>query len=88
MFRADRLAILAEGRFGVLSAKTAACIIRYQPERVVCVIDSTKNGLSVGDILGFGGEIPVVGSVEEAVVLAPDSLLVGIAPRGGCLPQE
>jgi uncharacterized NAD-dependent epimerase/dehydratase family protein len=88
MFRPDRLAILAEGKLGLLTSKTAAVIIRYRPEQVACVIDSTRSGRTVGDVLGFGGTIPVVGSLEEAMKTAPDSLLMGIAPRGGALPPE
>jgi uncharacterized NAD-dependent epimerase/dehydratase family protein len=88
MFRAGRLAIIAEGEFGVLTSKTAACIVRYQPERVVCVIDSTKSGRTAGDVLGYGGRIPIVASVQDAVPLAPDTLLIGIAPRGGSLPPQ
>jgi uncharacterized NAD-dependent epimerase/dehydratase family protein len=85
--RSRRLAILAEGKFGVLTSKTAACIIRYQPERVACVIDSTRAGRDVESALGFGGGIPVVASVGEALEFSPDCLLVGIAPRGGALPD-
>jgi uncharacterized NAD-dependent epimerase/dehydratase family protein len=84
----NRLAILAEGKLGVVSSKTAACIIRYQPHRVACVIDSTRRGRSLQSVLGFGEGIPVVGSIAEALPLAPDSLLIGIAPRGGSLPDE
>jgi uncharacterized NAD-dependent epimerase/dehydratase family protein len=86
VFEARGLAILAEGKLGVLSSKTAACIIRYRKERVVCVIDSTKAGCWVEDVLGFGGRIPVVASIDEAYPLSPDTLLIGIAPRGGALP--
>lgn len=88
MIKAERLAILAEGKLGVLTSKTAACVVRYQPERVVCVIDSTRRGMVACEVLGFGGDIPVVGSVGEALGLGPDSLLVGIAPKGGLLPPE
>lgn len=87
MIDARRIAILADGRLGVITAKTAACIVRYQPERVACIIDSTRAGLSAQEVLGFGGAIPVVGSVREAVKCGPDSLLIGIAPRGGLLPE-
>ncbi len=83
-----KAAILAEGKFGVLTSKTAACLIRYQPQRVACVIDSTKAGKSCNDVLGFGGDIPVVASLEEALSYLPDVLLIGIAPRGGVLPVE
>jgi uncharacterized NAD-dependent epimerase/dehydratase family protein len=87
MYKADRIAALAEGRLGVLTSKTAACLVRYQPERVLCIIDSTRRGKTVGEVLGFGGEIPIVGSIAEALDLGPDALLVGIAPRGGALPE-
>jgi len=88
MINANRLAILAEGRTGVITSKTAACVIRYQPDRVACVIDSTRRGLTADQVLGFGGTIPIVGSLDEALRHSPDSLLIGIAPRGGLLPVE
>lgn len=88
MLRPLKMAVLAEGKFGVLTSKTAACIIRYQPERVACVIDSTKSGLTAESVLGFGGPIPVVASLKEALTHQPDCLLIGIAPRGGMLPGE
>jgi uncharacterized NAD-dependent epimerase/dehydratase family protein len=87
VFEANRIAVLAEGKLGVLTSKTAACMVRYRPENVLCIIDSTKRGSSVGDVLGFGGGIPVVGSLGEALALRPDTLLIGIAPRGGALPE-
>ncbi|MFQ5679790.1 MAG: DUF1611 domain-containing protein [Gemmatimonadota bacterium] len=82
--------ILAEGNFGVEAAKTASSAVRYLPGRVGAVIDSVQAGLSVQQVLGFGGEIPVVGSLEEALARAPeaDALLIGIAPQGGALPEE
>jgi len=38
-------------------------------------------------VLGFGGSIPVVATIEEALAMGPTALLVGIAPQGGGLPQ-
>jgi uncharacterized NAD-dependent epimerase/dehydratase family protein len=81
--------IYAEGSFGILSSKTATSAIRYLPERVAAVIDSTNAGRTVQDVLGFGGSIPVVASVAEGIargVVKPSAILVGIAPRGGQLP--
>jgi uncharacterized NAD-dependent epimerase/dehydratase family protein len=81
--------ILAEGSVGVHSAKTAMAAIRYFPERVGAVIDSTHAGKRVADVLGFGGPIPIVASLDEAFTRAgstPTALLVGVAPRGGRLP--
>ncbi len=83
-----RFAILAEGRFSPLKSKTANQVIRYIPDQVAAVIDSTKAGMVASQILGFGGDIPVVRDVEAAMECAPDTLLVGIAPAGGQLPAE
>jgi uncharacterized NAD-dependent epimerase/dehydratase family protein len=79
--------ILAEGSFSVLDSKTASCVIRYGADEVVAVIDSTKAGRTAGEVLGFGGDIPIVASLERALDFAPDTLLIGIAPRGGGLPD-
>ena len=40
--KSHRIVILAEGSFGVLESKTATVLVRYLPENVVAVIDSTK----------------------------------------------
>jgi uncharacterized NAD-dependent epimerase/dehydratase family protein len=83
-----RIVILSEGYFGDLEAKTASGLIMYRPDGVVAVIDSTKAGRSVQDILGFGGDIPIVKDLEESLKFGPNTLLIGIAPRGGKLPAE
>ncbi|HJU65195.1 MAG TPA: DUF1611 domain-containing protein, partial [Gemmatimonadaceae bacterium] len=83
-----RFAVLAEGQFGPLTSKTANSCIRYTPERVVAVIDSRRAGRTVNDVLGFGGEIPVVRSLAAAMPGKPTALLIGTAPQGGKLPPE
>jgi uncharacterized NAD-dependent epimerase/dehydratase family protein len=82
------MAVLAEGRFGPLESKTANQAIRYLPGEVVAVIDSRQAGRTAGDVLGFGGNIPVVADLAASLAAAPDTLLVGIAPAGGVLPDE
>lgn len=83
-----RLVILAEGSFGVLGSKTASCVIRYRWDDVVAVIDSSKAGQTAGQAIGFGGSIPVVAGLDDALKFDPNALLVGIAPKGGRLPAE
>ncbi|MBW7888091.1 MAG: DUF1611 domain-containing protein [Bacteroidetes bacterium] len=83
-----RILALAEGRFSPLRSKTANGAISYLPNEVVAVIDSTKIGTTAQEILGYGGAIPVVGSIEEGMKFQPTDLLIGIAPTGGRLPQE
>jgi uncharacterized NAD-dependent epimerase/dehydratase family protein len=80
--------ILADGDFGPMTSKTANSIIRYQAERVVAVLDRKNAGKTAQDVLGFGGAIPVVASMAEGLTLGANSVLVGIAPAGGRLPEE
>ncbi len=83
-----RYLIVADGDFGPMSSKTANAIIRYQPDRVLSVLDREHAGRVVQDVLGFGGPIPVVGSMREGLALGPNAILVGIAPVGGRMPGE
>ncbi|HEX2779567.1 MAG TPA: DUF1611 domain-containing protein, partial [Gemmatimonadaceae bacterium] len=87
MARDLRYLVLAEGRFGPMTSKTANGCIRYSPERVVAVLDSTQAGRTAEEVIGFGGGIPVVGSVAEGLRREPNALLIGIAPTGGQFPE-
>jgi D-glutamate N-acetyltransferase len=84
-----RIAILAEGAFEWHYGKTGIGVIRYGKDPVVAVIDSTKAGQDVSQALGapLGQGIPVVRDIHEALTYQPDSLLIGIAPIGGALPE-
>ena len=83
-----RLVILAEGNFGFHHGKTAVGVIRYGPDDVRAVIDSTQAGGNVSTILP-GHDIPIVASLDAALAREPrpDTLLIGIAPTGGKLPD-
>jgi uncharacterized NAD-dependent epimerase/dehydratase family protein len=84
-----RYAILAEGRFSDRHAKTAHGLVRYGKDPVVAVIDSTLAGRSVREVMPeLGRDAPIVGSLEEALERSPTSILVGLAPAGGRLPEE
>ncbi len=85
--RPRRLALLAEGRFTPSDAKTAVGVLRYRPDEVAAVIDSTRAGRTAGACAGVGGDVPVVRDVTAAAALGADSLLIGVAPQGGELPQ-
>lgn len=86
-----RLVILAEGNFGFHHGKTAVGVIRYGPDDVVAVIDSTKAGGNVSELLPEH-DIPIVATLDDALAIAPDrrpdTLLIGIAPTGGKLPDS
>jgi uncharacterized NAD-dependent epimerase/dehydratase family protein len=84
-----RLVILTEGEFGFHHAKTAMGVIRYGRDDVVAVLDSTRAGENVSDVMP-GFDIPIVATLGEALALPnpPDALLIGIAPTGGKLPES
>jgi uncharacterized NAD-dependent epimerase/dehydratase family protein len=82
-----RILALAEGRFSPLKSKTANAALIYTPGETVAIIDSTKNGKTAQDVLGYGGDVPVVASIEEGLKFQPTHLLIGIAPSGGRLPD-
>jgi uncharacterized NAD-dependent epimerase/dehydratase family protein len=83
-----RFLIVADGDFSPMTSKTANSVIRYLPDRTVGVLDRRQAGQSVQDVLGFGGDIPVVGSMREGLALGPTAVLIGIAPKGGRMPSE
>ena len=87
MSRTRRFLFLAEGSFGPMSSKTANAFIRYSPQEVVAVLDSHCSARTVQDVLGFGGEIPVVPSFALGMAENPNALLIGIAPAGGQFPH-
>jgi len=85
--KAHKMVILAEGSFGILESKTATVLVRYHTENVVAVIDSTKAGKDVSDVIEVGEGIPIVSSLAEAMKFQPTMLALGIAPPGGQMPQ-
>lgn len=83
----QRILILAEGRFSALNSKTANGAIAYLRDRIVAVIDSAKAGMTAQQVLGYGGDIPVVKDLAGGMAYRPTHLLIGIAPAGGRLPE-
>jgi uncharacterized NAD-dependent epimerase/dehydratase family protein len=85
-----RLVILTEGQFKIHNAKTALGVMRYGCDTVVALLDSTIAGRNAMDIVGPHPrfDVPAVATLDEALALRPDALLIGIAPTGGKLPPE
>lgn len=79
-----RLVILTEGHTEPITGKTASCVLRYRPEEVVALLDSTNSGRTSQELLGVGGSTPIVGKLDEAPTA--NVLMIGIAPSGGRIP--
>jgi uncharacterized NAD-dependent epimerase/dehydratase family protein len=83
-----RYLIYADGQFGTPASKTGNSVIRYSSTSVAAVLDSKHAGKTVSSVIGYGGDIPVVGSIDDALALGADALLVGIATHGGGFSAE
>jgi uncharacterized NAD-dependent epimerase/dehydratase family protein len=80
-----RFALYAQDRLNALGSKTANGLILFRHDEIQVIIDRKKAGQTVQDVLGYGGLIPIVASVEEAIQYSPDTLVIGIAPIGGAI---
>lgn len=91
-----RALVYCEGAFNTPNGKTAHGLVRFTERYVVVgVVDSTYAGGDAGEILdGKPNGIRIYGSVKEAAKkldkrdLLPGSLVIGLAPDGGRLPDE
>jgi uncharacterized NAD-dependent epimerase/dehydratase family protein len=79
-----KLIILTEGHTEPVTGKTATCVVRYRPEQVVALLDTTQAGKTAQELLGVGGSIPIVARLEDAP--GANALMLGIAPSGGRIP--
>ncbi len=83
-----RMALLMHSFFLDISGKMGIGILRYAPEKVVCVVDREYAGRTTDELVPRVSSRPIVSNVEEAVRLGAEVLVVGIAPPGGQLPEE
>ena len=78
------MVLLTWGHSNPRSAKTATGLLRFCPQECVAVFDPDNAGRSAGELLEIGGDLPVIGSLEQAD--HADTLVLGIAPPGGRIP--
>lgn len=70
-------------------AKTAHGVLRYGRDEVVAIVDGQYAGRHLRDVVpSIDREVPIVGSVSEALAFSPTSLLIGVAVSGGALPPK
>ena len=83
-----RLALLTQGGHDIYRNKTAMGMLRFRPDDVVCVVDANHAGEDLQALTGAGAGIPIVATVQEAVALGIDWVVISIATPGGLLPDE
>lgn len=67
--------------------KTGLAMLRYSPLNIVAVVDEQQAGKSLQAVTGIERSVPIVDSVQAAMVYNPTVLAIGIAPSGGALPE-
>ncbi len=83
----NRLAILMHEGLRSPFGKTGIGLLRYSRAPVVAVIDYECAGQSLSAITGIPRDVPIVASLNDALAYQPDTLVIGIAPPGGMLPE-
>ncbi len=77
-----------EGALDNDSGKMGFGLMRFSKHPIVCIIDSKYANTSVEEAVGLPYAIPVVATVDEAIALQAEVLVLGIAPSGGRFPAE
>lgn len=83
----NRIALLLHEGLQNSKGKTGLSLLRYSEIPIVAVIDQQHPGGSLAELTGIPRQIPIVGSVADALAYGPDVLTIGIAPSGGALPD-
>jgi uncharacterized NAD-dependent epimerase/dehydratase family protein len=84
----QRVAILLHEGLEGTRGKTGLSLLRYSEAPIVAVIDKKAEGKSLQELTGIKRDVPIVASVMDALKYRPDVLVIGIAPKGGALPDD
>lgn len=84
----NRLALLMHDSLTRSMGKMGLGLLRYSESQIAAIIDRAHVGEDVQALTGIPRPAPIVASAEEAARLHADTLLIGVAPLGGALPEE
>lgn len=84
----QRTAILLHGGVQARIGKTGLALLRYSESPIVAVIDKDCAGKSITELTGIKRDVPIVASFTEALKYKPQVLVIGVAPKGGVLPDD
>ncbi|MDP5339177.1 MAG: DUF1611 domain-containing protein, partial [Nodularia sp. (in: cyanobacteria)] len=83
-----RIAILLHEGITGTQGKTGLSLLRYSQAPIVALIDRESAGKSVSELTGIKRDVPIVASLTAALNYQPQVLVIGIAPKGGALPDD
>ncbi|MBD2138375.1 DUF1611 domain-containing protein [Anabaena sp. FACHB-1237] len=84
----QKVAILLHEGISGNQGKTGLSILRYSESPIVAVIDRQSVGQSLLELTGINRNVPIVASVNDALAYQPEVLVIGIAPKGGNIPDD
>ena len=79
----QKLAIHFFEQIDKLNGKMGHAVLRYSRNPVACAVDFNHKGSTTRDLLDFGPDVPVLGSVAEAADAGGEVVVLGMAPSGG-----
>ncbi|RUR84604.1 DUF1611 domain-containing protein [Chlorogloeopsis fritschii PCC 9212] len=83
-----RIAILLHEGIRGTHGKTGLSLLRYSESPIVAVIDRECAGQSLSALMGIKRDVPIVSSMAAALDYNPEVLIIGIATKGGVLPDD
>jgi uncharacterized NAD-dependent epimerase/dehydratase family protein len=83
-----KVIIYAEGAFDGPYSKMAQGILRFSQYEIVAIIDSGLAGKIARDIyMDIDSNVPILESIEASLSLQAETMIIGIAPKGGEMPR-
>ncbi|MDM9381776.1 DUF1611 domain-containing protein [Chlorogloeopsis sp. ULAP01] len=83
-----RIAILLHEGIRGTHGKTGLSLLRYSESPIVAVIDRECAGQSLSELTGIKRDVPIVASMAAALDYKPEVLVIGIATKGGVVPDD
>ncbi|MGF1675825.1 MAG: DUF1611 domain-containing protein [Rivularia sp. (in: cyanobacteria)] len=84
----QKIAVLLHEGIRGTHGKTGLSLLRYSDAPIVVAIDRDCPGQSIPELTGIQRDVPIVASVKDAITFNPQVLVIGIAPKGGSLPDD
>ncbi|MEO0968626.1 MAG: DUF1611 domain-containing protein [Cyanobacteria bacterium J06639_18] len=84
----QRVVVLLHGGICGDGGKTGLSLLRYSEAPIVAAIDRDCAGKSLTELTGIKRDVPIVSSLKDALQYKPQVLAIGIAPKGGALPDD
>ncbi len=83
-----KIAVYMEGHIDSDYGKMGSGVVRYLTNTIVGVIDKNLAGKPIQDYMATTKDIPILGSLSEAISKGAEVLILGIAPSGGRIPES